>query len=164
MGLQTRLNRFLTCLSPDLPLRGYLKPMLNMKRKWLATEVSLWEVNKPTTRNASLVFRVVRRERLCTCWKARQKETSASRVWYTSCNNNNHYNNCTKYCKLCVFVLLHRNNPLVLGTNNSNLPRILQIFGDLFVNDVLSDDEAVRKRVLAIIRQIQVSWHLQSTW
>ena len=83
MGLQTRLNRFLTCLSPDLPLRGYLKPMLNMKRKWLATEVSLWEVNKPTTRNASLVFRVVRRERLCTCWKARQKETSASRVWYT---------------------------------------------------------------------------------
>ena len=51
MGLQTRLNRFLTCLSPDLPLRGYLKPMLNMKRKWLVTEVSLWEVNKPTTRN-----------------------------------------------------------------------------------------------------------------
>lgn len=62
-----------------------------------------------------------------------------------------------KYCKLCGFGLLHRNNPLVLGTNNSNLPRILQIFGDLFVNDVLSDDEASRKRVLAIIRQIQVS-------
>ena len=54
-------------------------------------------------------------------------------------------------------MLLNRNNPLVLGTSNSNLPRILQIFGDLFVNDVLSDDEAARKRVLAIIRQIQVS-------
>lgn len=57
------------------------------------------------------------------------------------------------------FAFLNRNHPLVLGTNNSNLPRILQIFGDLFVNDVLSDDEAARKRVLAIIRQIQVSSH-----
>ncbi|XP_078381779.1 importin-5-like [Oculina patagonica] len=51
--------------------------------------------------------------------------------------------------------LIEENNPLVLGTNNSNLPRILQIFAELFINDVLSDDEAARKRVLAIIRQIQ---------
>ena len=56
-----------------------------------------------------------------------------------------------------LFVLYsNRNNPLVLGTRNSNLPRILQIFGELFINDVLSDDEAARKRVLVIIRQIQV--------
>ena len=55
-----------------------------------------------------------------------------------------------------MFVCSNRNNPLLLGTNNSNLPRLLQIFGELFVNDVLSDDEAARKRVLAIIRQIQV--------
>ena len=46
----------------------------------------------------------------------------------------------------------NRNNPLALG----NLPRILQIFGEVFVNDVLSDNEASRKRVLSIIRQIQV--------
>ena len=51
---------------------------------------------------------------------------------------------------------LNRNNPLALGANNSNLPRILQIFGEVFVNDVLSDNEASRKRVLSIIRQIQV--------
>ena len=50
----------------------------------------------------------------------------------------------------------NRNNPLALGANNSNLPRILQIFGEVFVNDVLSDNEASRKRVLSIIRQIQV--------
>lgn len=56
-----------------------------------------------------------------------------------------------------LFVLYsNRNNPLVLGTSNSNIPRILQIFGELFINDVLSDDEAARKRVLVIIRQIQV--------
>ena len=52
--------------------------------------------------------------------------------------------------------LSNRNNPLALGANNSNLPRILQIFGEVFVNDVLSDNEASRKRVLSIIRQIQV--------
>ena len=46
-----------------------------------------------------------------------------------------------------VFVFVNRNNPLVLGANNSNLPRILQIFGELFVHDVLSDDEAARSRV-----------------
>lgn len=50
----------------------------------------------------------------------------------------------------------NRNNPLALGANNSNLPRILQIFGEVFVNDVLSDNEASRKRVLSIIRHIQV--------
>ncbi|CAH3175486.1 unnamed protein product [Porites lobata] len=47
--------------------------------------------------------------------------------------------------------LIEGNNPLALG----NLPRILQIFGEVFVNDVLSDNEASRKRVLSIIRQIQ---------
>lgn len=50
----------------------------------------------------------------------------------------------------------NRNNPLALGANNSNLPRVLQIFGEVFVNDVLSDNEESRKRVLSIIRQIQV--------
>lgn len=50
----------------------------------------------------------------------------------------------------------NRNNPLVLGANNSNLPRILQIFGEMFVHDVLSDDEAARNRVLSIMRLIQV--------
>ena len=33
---------------------------------------------------------------------------------------------------------------------------ILQIFAEVFVHDVLSDDETARKRVLSITRQIQV--------
>lgn len=53
--------------------------------------------------------------------------------------------------------LIEGNNSLVLGTNYSNLPRILQIFGDVFVHDVLSDDETARKRVLSIIRLIQTA-------
>lgn len=55
-----------------------------------------------------------------------------------------------------VVFSFNRNNPLVLGANNSNLPRILQIFGEMFVHDVLSDDEAARNRVLSIMRLIQV--------
>ena len=57
---------------------------------------------------------------------------------------------------LFFFLFPNRNNPLALGENNENLPRILQIFGEVFVHDVLSDDETARKRVLSITRQIQV--------
>ena len=41
------------CSSRDIPPRiwRYLKPLLNGKCKRLVFEVSLWEVNKPTTRN-----------------------------------------------------------------------------------------------------------------
>ena len=56
-----------------------------------------------------------------------------------------------------IFLCFSRNHPLVLGTNNSNLPRILQIFAELFVHDVLSDDEDIRQRVISIMRQIQVN-------
>ncbi|KAK2573809.1 Importin-5 [Acropora cervicornis] len=51
--------------------------------------------------------------------------------------------------------LIEGNSPLALGENNKNLPRILQIFAEVFVHDVLSDDETARKRVLSITRQIQ---------
>ena len=54
------------------------------------------------------------------------------------------------------FLFPNRNSPLALGENNKNLPRILQIFAEVFVHDVLSDDETARKRVLSITRQIQV--------
>ena len=54
------------------------------------------------------------------------------------------------------FLFPNRNSPLALGENNKNLPRILQIFAEVFVHDILSDDETARKRVLSITRQIQV--------
>ncbi|EDO35645.1 predicted protein [Nematostella vectensis] len=51
--------------------------------------------------------------------------------------------------------LIEANHPLALGTDNSNLPRILQIFADVFVSEVLSEDEATTQRVLRIIAQVQ---------
>ena len=49
-----------------------------------------------------------------------------------------------------------RNHPVVLGTNHSNLPRILQIFADVFVADALCEDDQLKQRVLRIIVQMQV--------
>lgn len=45
---------------------------------------------------------------------------------------------------------------LVLGSDYSNLSRILQIFADVFLCEVLSEDEETKQRVLRIIAQMQV--------
>ncbi|KXJ29691.1 importin-5 [Exaiptasia diaphana] len=51
--------------------------------------------------------------------------------------------------------LIEGNNVLVLGSDYSNLSRILQIFADVFLCEVLSDDEETKQRVLRIIAQMQ---------
>ncbi|XP_069496567.1 importin-5 [Ambystoma mexicanum] len=53
--------------------------------------------------------------------------------------------------------LIESNHPMVLGPNNSNLPKILRIISDGFVNDSLKNDDACGKRLANVVRQVQGS-------
>ncbi|KAJ1115929.1 hypothetical protein NDU88_004149 [Pleurodeles waltl] len=53
--------------------------------------------------------------------------------------------------------LIESNHPTVLGPNNSNLPKILRIISDGFVNDSLKNDDACGKRLANVVRQVQGS-------
>lgn len=59
--------------------------------------------------------------------------------------------------------LIEANNPLVLGVNNSNIPKLIAIMSEAFVREAISLEHDVAKRMLGIIRQIQVKiWLLFS--
>lgn len=50
----------------------------------------------------------------------------------------------------------YRNSVHILGVDNNNVPRILGIIGDVISCDVLSDDNMVLQRLMAIVRHVQV--------
>ena len=52
--------------------------------------------------------------------------------------------------------LIHSNNPLILGQDNSNVPRLLQIFTKVIEEDALVDSPETYNRVLNLCRHIQV--------
>lgn len=49
-----------------------------------------------------------------------------------------------------------RNNTYILGSNNTNVPNILRIIGEVVAEDVLRESDQVYQRLLAIARHIQV--------
>ncbi|KAJ8031234.1 Importin-5 [Holothuria leucospilota] len=51
--------------------------------------------------------------------------------------------------------LIESNNSVILGPNNSNLPRVVAVFAETFAKEGLKDDEEVFRRCTMIIRQIQ---------
>lgn len=59
-------------------------------------------------------------------------------------------------CKLTV-CLLHSNNPIVLGPDNSNLPKIFLIIADGVANESIKSEDACSKRLANVIHQVQVS-------
>ncbi|XP_033100992.1 importin-5-like [Anneissia japonica] len=56
--------------------------------------------------------------------------------------------------------LVESNNPVVLGANNTNLPRILLILSETFAKEALSDDKETFQRCVNIIKQIQSNQEL----
>lgn len=52
---------------------------------------------------------------------------------------------------------LHSNNPIVLGPDNSNLPKIFLIIADGVANESIKSEDACSKRLANVIRQVQVS-------
>ncbi|XP_011405014.2 PREDICTED: importin-5 [Amphimedon queenslandica] len=59
------------------------------------------------------------------------------------------------YTYLCD--LIERNNASILGANNENVPKILGIIGDVISEEVLTNNDLVLQRLLAIARHVQAS-------
>uniref|UniRef100_A0AAX7UYL1 TOG domain-containing protein n=1 Tax=Astatotilapia calliptera TaxID=8154 RepID=A0AAX7UYL1_ASTCA len=53
--------------------------------------------------------------------------------------------------------LIESNNPIVLGPENANLPRIFFIIADGVSNESIKSEDACSKRLANVIRQVQVS-------
>lgn len=58
---------------------------------------------------------------------------------------------------------LPSNNPIVLGQDNSNLPKIFCIIADGVANESVKSEDACSKRLANVIRQVQVSIHSAKT-
>lgn len=53
--------------------------------------------------------------------------------------------------------LIEANHPLVLGPNNNNLPKLITIIAEAFFRDAISIENDVAKRMVNIVRQVQVN-------
>uniref|UniRef100_A0A8C1ZXL6 Karyopherin (importin) beta 3 n=1 Tax=Cyprinus carpio TaxID=7962 RepID=A0A8C1ZXL6_CYPCA len=53
--------------------------------------------------------------------------------------------------------LIESNNPIVLGPDNTNLPKIFIIIADGVVNESIKGEDGCSKRLANVIRQVQVS-------
>lgn len=53
--------------------------------------------------------------------------------------------------------LIQGNHPVILGANNSNLPRIVCIIAEAFYRDVIEPNHEVGRRMLEIVKQIETS-------
>ncbi|GAB1601055.1 importin-5-like [Argonauta hians] len=53
--------------------------------------------------------------------------------------------------------LIQNNNMVILGENNSNLPRIFDIMATTFHKEVLKSDNAVYQRMVGILRQVETN-------
>lgn len=51
--------------------------------------------------------------------------------------------------------LIQANHPIILGANNCNLPRIVSIIAQAFVNKVVAAISDVGARMLAIVKQVE---------
>ena len=52
--------------------------------------------------------------------------------------------------------LVEGNHPIILGANNSNLPRIISIIAEAFSFDALPPNHEVKARIIGIVKQVQV--------
>lgn len=53
--------------------------------------------------------------------------------------------------------LIQANHPIILGANNSNLPRIVCIIAEAFYRDVIEANHECGRRMLEIVKQIETS-------
>ncbi|KAJ7415325.1 hypothetical protein WISP_78814 [Willisornis vidua] len=60
--------------------------------------------------------------------------------------------------------LLESNNPVVLGPNNSNLPRILGIIADGEIHEAIKHEDPCIKRLANVVRQVQMVKFLVYEW
>lgn len=56
------------------------------------------------------------------------------------------------------FFSLVSNNPIVLGPNNTNLPKIFGIIAEGEMHEAIKHEDPCAKRLANVVRQVQVSW------
>lgn len=62
-----------------------------------------------------------------------------------------------QHCFICNMYFHHNsNNPVVLGPNNSNLPRIFSIIADGEIHEAIKHEDPCTKRLANVVRQVQV--------
>ena len=61
------------------------------------------------------------------------------------------------HCAQLQLPVFGSNNNAILGANNSNVPRILAIIGEVCAEEVLAGSEQVLMKLLSIARHVQVS-------
>lgn len=63
-----------------------------------------------------------------------------------------------RHCFICNMYFHHySNNPVVLGPNNSNLPRIFSIIADGEIHEAIKHEDPCTKRLANVVRQVQVN-------
>lgn len=63
-----------------------------------------------------------------------------------------------KHWFICNIYFDHNsNNPVVLGPNNSNLPRIFSIIADGEIHEAIKHEDPCTKRLANVVRQVQVN-------
>lgn len=50
------------------------------------------------------------------------------------------------------------NHPIVLGPNNTNLPKIFSIIAEGEMHEAIKHEDPCAKRLANVVRQVQVSW------
>lgn len=53
--------------------------------------------------------------------------------------------------------LIQSNNPIILGANNANLPRIVTVIAEAFAHDVIPANHDVGRRMVEIVKQIEAN-------
>ena len=53
--------------------------------------------------------------------------------------------------------LVEQNHPVVLGSNNENLPKVIAIMAEAFALDALPPEHEIKTRMVNILKQVQVS-------
>lgn len=58
---------------------------------------------------------------------------------------------------IMVFFSYFSNHPIVLGPNNTNLPKIFSIIAEGEMHEAIKHDDPCAKRLANVVRQVQVS-------
>ena len=92
---------------------------------------------------------------LCGCHGYQFTRTKRRHHTYThTCANR--LRSALKITRMLFIFLDFSNNPLILGQDNCNVPRLLQIFTKVIEEDALIDSPETYDRVLNLCRHIQV--------
>ncbi len=55
-----------------------------------------------------------------------------------------------------IVFLLNRNNPVIIGQDNSNVPNVIKLFANAFAKSSIEVNSVVGQRMVLILKHVQV--------